>query len=853
MSTHSAKHSHGAHDTHGAQQAPRKESKPWVPEKYQDLAYCGGLILAILIFLSGAVLLGGNFFGASDNISPSSFISYLDAAKKDGVFPQWLPYIFSGLPSHASLLISGDRTWDFIGYAFFTFTKVFGAIFHSDAARVSIFYMIYAVGMYFFMRFKKHDRYTSFFSAFAAVFSTWVITWIMIGHNTKPIALMTFPYIFICLEKLREKFSFLYMALLFVAVHLLIESTHMQMIFYGVSAFGLYLLFELITRTIRKEQPMGVVRSALLLALAGGLAFTMASDRLLSTIEYTPYSTRGTSPIQQNQPTATTDKNKIKQDETGGFDYDYATNWSFSPEEMMTFLVPNYYGYGKVEYKGPATRDKKVFVSTYWGQMPFTDAANYMGIGVLMLAILGAIWYRRDVFIQFLIVLSVFALLLSFGKNLPLLYDLFFYHIPSFNKFRAPSMALALMQFAAPILAGYGIAGLLKIREEGTEKDKRMILYFVGAMGIFLVSGFLYAGIGQDGYIQSVAASATGKQLPEELHKFIYTNMISDWQITALLGFATMLLAYLFVKKKLSQTIFFASIFVLLVADLWRVDVRGMEISKKDPSLTVFKKTDVIDFLQKDNSTYRIADFAAPAPNVPARFFLQNIHGYHSAKLRVYQDLLDVAGNGNGNYIINPFLWNLLNVKYIVTDRPLDKSELGKYLTQVYQSKEVQQIVYQNPMQLPRAFFVNKAVVAQPMEILNHLKNGDFNPRDTAFVETAIAQTLDSVGAEANATVTEFKNETIKFDVNATGNNLMFISEVWYPAGWKTYIDGQETPTYKTNFAFRSIVISKGKHTVELKYHSDKFELGRNLSMAGNIIVILMLVFGIWTERKKKE
>lgn len=136
----------------------------------------------------------------------------------------------------------------------------------------------------------------------------------------------------------------------------------------------------------------------------------MSADRYLSVLEYKSSSTRGSGPIQQSTTKA--------QDNTGGFDYDYCTNWSFSPEETITFLIPNYFGFGKLEYK-PNKNTKGQIVQSYWGQMPFTDAANYMGIGVLALALIGIIAFRKDIFIHYLIALSLISLFLSFGKNFP--------------------------------------------------------------------------------------------------------------------------------------------------------------------------------------------------------------------------------------------------------------------------------------------------------------------------------------------------------------------------------------------------------------------------------------------------
>jgi hypothetical protein len=855
-----AKQPHTTTKRSATRSAVKRSTKSFIPERYQSALYCFALALAVLVFLRGAIF-GGGVFLASDNIASRSFAPYLDAAKKAGEYPLWIPYIFSGMPSYAALLTTGDRWWDIIMAVFYAVTNGFGGIFQSDAARVGSYYMLYGIGMFLLMRSKQHRRFIAFFTAFAAVFSTFIIVWVMIGHNTKPMALMTFPYILLCLEKLRERFQWLYAALLVVITHVLVESTHVQMAFYGACCFGLYFLFEIGSRLLKKESVAGILRAASVFIVAAALSFAMASDRYLSVMEYTPYSTRGTAPIEKTIGQ--------KQDVAGGFDYEYATNWSFSPQEMITFVVPNYFGFGKMKVG-------EEMQNTYWGQMPFTDAANYMGIGVLVLAIFGAWHWRRETFVQFLIAVSVFSLLLSFGKNLPLLYNLFFYGVPNFNKFRAPQMALVLMQFAVPILAGYGLTGALlqranPDRARNAVVQRRWLLAGVGGAALFLVAGFLFSALGKESYVKAVSEATAQQyqsvlaqvrdnpqqlaayqnrinQMAQERGEQIYELMINDWYVTACIGLAFVACLWLLVRGTLGETLGFAALGLLLILDLWRVSSRPMEVSKQNYEQTVFRKTDVVFFIQNDKSLFRVADFNQ-APNVMAYFGLQHVHGYHSAKLRVYQDLLDVAGNGGGSLIANPFLWNLMNVKYLLSDRPLVEG-----MQPVFQSKESATLVYENPSVLPRAFLVNRVEVAEQMTILQRLKAGDFSPLELAFVESPLPQEPDTVPGDMMERINRvqlisFANETVRFSVDAPGNNFLAISEVYYPAGWKAFIDGKEVPIVKTNYAFRGVLVPKGKHDLEMRFTSERFTLGKNLSLAANIIVLCALAFGLWQWR----
>ena len=497
---------------------------------WYDVAGVAAILLAVIVFFGDALFGGKNFLSGGDNVAFYSFIPYLNDAARQGEFPLWTPYIFSGMPSLASFLAAGDRTWDFLAAAIFSIPRMVGDVFNNDTARLAMWYVIYGAGVFTLMRNKKFERSVALFTAIAAVFSTWVIVWTVIGHSTKPVSFATLPWILLALERNRERFSFMNVFLLILPMIVLVSATHPQMMFYMGCATALYLLTELISRFITKSQPNSVLKAAGALAIAGGLALGTHADMFMATREYTPSSTRGSAPLVQS------DKNKV--DASGGNDYDYATNWSFSLEEISTFFVPNYYGFGQLKIKPPGSTEEQN-ANLYFGQMPFTDAANYMGIGVLLLAILGAIYNRKDPFVIFLVVLGLFSLLLSFGKNFSILYDLFYNYVPAFNKFRAPSMALCLLQFATPILAGYGLKSILSWNAKATANQKLAAKIAAGATIGFLVLGFVWPTITEKSYKDGIAESfllkgqiKSASDISPEYTEIIFNEMKSDWLAT---------------------------------------------------------------------------------------------------------------------------------------------------------------------------------------------------------------------------------------------------------------------------------------------------------------------------------
>lgn len=812
-----------------------------IPAKYQDWVFLALIAILVFIFFGGVV--ASYEIAASDNFASISFRNYLADASKSGDFPHWVPYIFGGMPSYSSLLVTGDRFWDFTAEIFFGYTRLVGNIFGNDSIRVIQFYIIFGIGMYLLMRTKKKETYVAFFTALAAVFSTGIIHWVMIGHNTKPITMAVLPFIFLLMEKLVEKFKLIWAVLLIIALHLLLESAHVQMMFYSGVAIGIYLVFELISRFATKNEPMNIVKVIGVLVIAGGIAFAMSSDRYLAIQEYTPYSVRGSSPISET--------GGAKVDDQGGNSYEYATMWSFSPQEIMTFFVPSYYGFGKVPYSGPATRGEEVKIPTYWGQKVFEDVPPYMGILVMFLAIYGFVRNRKDVFIQSLLAVSIFILFLSFGNNFPIIYDLFFNYVPSFNKFRAPSMALAIVQFAFPVIAGYGLSSLIKEWKEGTV-TKNLKNVILGTTGGFLALRLIYAMAFKSFYISAITNSANqtfqnvSQQLPD-LAEFVWSLMIGDWLMLGAILFIFGILVVMLFNNKISLNLFIPIVLFLLITDLWIQGWRPLELSKTDTVSESLRNNDVVDFIKQDKSTFRIADFAMSgiSPNLPAYFRLENIGGYHPAKLRVYQDMLDVADQGSTNQVTNPFLWNLLNVKYIISPR-----EMGPQ--PVFKSAQTGWFVYENPSMFPRAFFVDGYKVAKPLEILKNMKEGNFDPSLVAYLEKEPHSKIDSVGDNTSVEIVEQENEYIKIKTNATGNNLLMLSEIYYPL-WKAYIDGKETEILKTNYAFRSVIMPAGEHTLEMRLIVKGFETGKMLSIISNILLALLLAGAIFIEWKGKK
>jgi hypothetical protein len=805
----------------------------------QHLLAAALLFIALVLFFHDAVF-NGKDFSSGDTVASRSLETFVNDAHDQGIFPLWNPYIFCGMPAYAALSISAERVFDisdFIWQKSRLVTKFF--FLNADVGATLFYYLLFSFGMYLFASSKLKHWLGAVMVAFGATFSMYIIIWVMFGHVTKIGVIAWVPYVFLIVEHLRERFNLKLALLLTIVLHFMFGPSHMQMLFYVYFALGIYFLFFLIRSLIAKEQVKSLLLAGIVLAAATGLAFAMSADQYLSTLEYNPYSIRGSSPIQQS-PSA--QKSNAEKPTGGGLDYDYATNWSFGPSEMVTFFIPSAYGFGSVEYQGVLTQNQAVRVNTYFGPQPFTDGPQYMGLVILVLAIVGVVKKRKDPFVQYLVLLIVVSLVISFGKEFSLLYNVMFHYFPMFNKFRIPSMILVLVQLSTPLLAGYGLMSLIEDRSMTPAAAKKWMIG-VAALGALTILSVLAKGVFIDIYSsffpKTEAAASLGRMVGnqaaamDELYNFI-TGMVAE-DIT--LGFLLLTAAFgaimLYRQRKLSLMLLSVIIIVVVSGDLWRVAVKPMQLHDRAQVNAEFATPpDYVRFLKQDPSLYRTLEFEGGQPpysNSLAFWRIQSAYGYQGAKMRAWQDMVDVGG------ITNPLVWGLMNVKYIISDRP-DSNQL---MYPVFNGQD-RKVMY-NRMELPRAFFVNRYEVAPGLEILKKIAAMSFNPTDVMYLTDDPHVSVVPPGREASAKYTKFGIQDLEIQATATGNNLLFLSEAYYPNGWKAFIDGGETPIYRADYLFRAIVVPQGTHTVTMKFEPRGFYLGKYISFGINLLLLLAL------------
>ncbi len=827
-----------------------------IPQKYHVLTVALVVIILFLIFLN-PLYFGGQTFQSGDIIASESGKPYV-LKDREG-FSLWNPHIFCGMPAYS---IGTEQTWFNLIYMGFAYVrKAFSSLFSVEYAVWSFYLIVLAFSTFLLMKHISKNTLIGLFAAVATSFSTGLIVFLYIGHVTKLTSICMYPLIFLILLKFEEKIKIIYSLTLIILLQLFIQGFHVQIIFYTLFAVAIYYIFFFIRSLIKKEKEKGgrLIRSAGIFAAASVIAVLISADNLTQIYEYTPYSTRGGKSIVETSTG--------KSDQSESEFYDYHTSWSFSPEEILTFVVPSFYGFGSSTYNGPLSQNRDVEVNTYFGQMPFVDVAMYMGVLVFFLALFAIVTCWKNSFVQFLTILSAIALFISFGKNLSLLFDLMFYYFPYFDKFRVPSMILVLLQLSFPVLAGYGIMKIISLREHPDKKTVSIIKYsaYIFA-GIFIISLLANKVLSSwfvtrvNDYAETIQTSRPQyAQQFQALAEYMGSMFTNDF----LMALGMLSLAFwssmLYLNKKFSADILVLVIIILTVIDLWRIDSRGAKYYDNPQIKNQFQTPAYVNAIksQNDKEPYRILNLKQDGTlgsfnqnsNFNAYFLLEDFYGYSGIKPRTYQDIMDVVGPAN------PTLWRMIGVKYLVLDQPVQMPGLSP----IYNSEKT--IVNRNDNFLPRAYFVNKVEMKNNLEVLNLIKANSFDPKEVAFVHNK-ALSVEKPDSTTFSKILKYNDEHLLLDVNASGSNFMFFGSTYMsgkadykifklPTGWKAFIDDNETEIFQTNHGFMGIVVPKGKHKVEFTYAPKSFYISKFIVLSLSFLSLIGLVFGIVFERKK--
>jgi hypothetical protein len=645
---------------------------------------------------------------------------------------------------------------------------------------------------------------------------------------------------------------------LFLAIE--IRTNHIQMTYYLFIALLIYVGIELY-HAIKSKSSKDFIKSFGYLAAASVLAIAVNAGMLWTTYEYSTETIRGKSNL-------TTDKSAPNT----GLDKEYAYQWSQGVGESLTFLVPNAYGGGSgpnldeksevakalaakgipAEQLMPAMQQlSQVGLSTYWGDKQFTSGPWYFGAIICFLFIFGLFIVKNRIK-WWILSASILCLLLSFGRHLPFLSDLFFNYFPLYNKFRAVESILVIVGFLIPVLAILAVKEVASQTEEPKKLQKNLLysLYITGGLLILLIvmpTAFLsFKTQNHALFIEQLTQITNGdKGFADSIANALVDDRISLARMDALRSLLFVLigagLVWALIKKKMNPQFVFITLAVVVLVDLWSIDRRYLNNEKfveKNVLDQQFKPRDVDQLIMRDQSYYRVLDLSQgnPFSNSVPSYFHKSLGGYHAAKLKRYQEVLDKQFNG----AINEDVLDMLNTKYLITSDQNGQKETMKNRSTA----------------AGHAWFVQK---------IEYVKNADeemmaissFDPKNVMVVDQKFKSLIDvnKVGYDGNGFIrlTNYHPDHLTYEYSSGRDALAVFSEMWYEKGWNAYVDGEKIPYFRADYILRAAQLPGGNHKLEFKFEPTSYYTGETISLIASILLLLSLGYAIFLEVKRKE
>lgn len=793
------------------------------PQRKQDLI-CVGILLLITYVLFNEIIFKNMLFATGgDTAAALSWAKAVEHIKEvEKVSPLWIPYIFGGMPLAGALWFPDNVNYGEILLQLFSSVLFLGSEMHW----LVLHYFLMGLWMFLLVRQMGFSSVPSMFAALTAMLNPYAIGLAQSGHGSKLMTLAFVPLLFFLTYNLFQRRDILSLGLLSAVVGTLLLNRHPQIAYYGLLLIGAYALYDGVHR--RKEMRM-VLGNFLLFVLALGLGFAIYAYEFLPTQEYAQYSIRGGG----------------DSGAAGGLNYDYATNWSFHPFETLNYLIPSFFGF-ETPY--------------YWGWMPFTDATVYIGIVPILLGIIALI-YARNRETLFLAVFSAFVLLVSFGKHLPIVYDLMFNYFPYFNKFRAPSMILHMMPITFGILAAYGFTAFVdlqtKLKEQDVVKIRKRFTMAAAAIGAILVLGFLGKDAVYDitsGFMyekendlqqlqQSYGPQA--QQVLVQLKRMRFDLLWKDYVKFAIIAGAAIGLLVFYLKRRLKPFTLGLGLLAILTIDLLILSTKYINPKPRADIERTFAPDPTVQFLKSDTTLHRIFPLGALFQDNSWMYHtIQSIGGYSPAKLKIFQEILDscLYRGWDQSFPLNTNIVDMLNVKYALAQGrlPDDRFTVVSY----DQGKNI--VTHENRRFMPRAWFVDSVLVAgNKRNVFSLLNSPAFDPRTTAILEQPLTTSPLKPDSTAVRMVSHGAHR-IELIVFTSHSSLLVLSEIYYPPGWKAYIDGTETPIHKTNYILRSVLVPSGIHTVTFISDFPVYREGMTITNIAWGIAGVLILWGLY-------
>lgn len=687
----------------------------------------------------------------------------------------------------------------------------------------------------------------SFIGALAYGFTSYLFIVMGAGHNSKAVA-MAYMAPVIAGIIMTYKGKYLWGAVLTaLALALEIRAGHIQITYYLFMIVLIFIIAEFV-ETIHEKKYAEFFKASGILAVAAILAVLTSTTTLYANYEFGKETMRGKPVLTENTG-----------NQTRGLDRDYVTQWSYGIGETWSLMIPNVKG-GASAYIGndnpalqnadPRFRSTIAQNNAYWGDQPGTSGPVYVGAIVCFLFVLGLFVVKGKIK-WVLLAATILSILLSWGKNFMGFTDLFLDYFPLYNKFRAVSMTLVIAEVCMPILAFLALAEVMR----NPEILKKNMYYLYVSFG--LTAGFcLLFCIAPNVFFNflSQGEAAQFAQLTNGKDGAIYQMLVNDIENVRMAIFKKdVIRSYLFItvaaiilllniKGKLKDNTVFAMLAVLVVMDMFPINKRYLNNDNFIDSRR-FEKPFVMSEIDKqilqDNSlNYRVMNLTTSTFNdASTSYFHKSIGGYHGAKLRRYQDIINHYLGGNN--VGGDGFWNVLNMLNT------------RYL--IYPQNNSVPVAAPNPDAFGNAWIVSDIKwVATPNEEIAAIENTDV--KTTAIVNDEFKNVIGDFKPSANLgtiRLDSYKPNDLIYSFNSTKDELVVFSEIWTSKGWTMWIDGKESPLIRADYILRAAVIPAGNHEIMMRYEPKIWKIGNTIQFISSLILILGLFAAIFVTYKK--
>ncbi len=827
----------------------------WFNKNGIHLAILAAFVVICFVYFSP--VLQGKVPAQSDVIQSKAMQKEIMEYKdKDGHGPLWTNQMFGGMPAY--------QIW--VQYAYNGATYGIALITKALPNPVGTVLLL-LVGAYFLFITLKVNPWLAAAGAIAFAFTTYNFVLIATGHSNKALAIGFFaPIIAGILMTLRGRYLLgASLTALFLALE--IRANHVQMTYYLFLSLLILVGIELYQAYKNKTLPafgkaIGFLTGAVVIAVM------INASLLWTTSEYAAETNRGKSNLTTGEAAGK---------EKAGMTKDYAYAWSQGVGESFTFLIPNLYGgaTGIDELVKPESHLYKAVsadfaggdpgqttqviqqlaqgfnMQEYWGEKPGTSGGYYFGAIVCFLYIFGLFIVRSRIK-WWILATTVLFILLSFGKNFPLISDLFYDYFPLYNKFRAVESILAVVGLMVPILAFLA----LKEAQEGNIEQKELVKKLTWSAGItggfaliVAIAPTLFFSFKTSNHAEIVQALTQALQNNAAAAQKLTNALVEDRAAIAradafraflfvVIGYA---IVWAFLKKKLNTQLAFGLLAFAVLIDMWQVDrkyLNNKNFESKSTLANYFQPRDVDTFITSDKDpNFRVYDQSINTFNdASTSNFHKTVGGYHAAKLKRYDELIQNQFSKS----VNQDVLDMLNTRYFITQDPQN----GSYK------------MSRNATALGNAWIVKSVQFVknsdEEMKAIN-----SFDPKQEAIVDEQYKKLLDTtrLGADPSAFIKmeKYHPDHLEYSYSAPRDVIAVFSEIYYDKGWNMYIDGEQKPYFRADYVLRAAQLPAGNHKVEFKFEPKSYYTGEKISLAGTLLLILCLGFAGYSETKKKK